>query len=154
MSAFNTLERALDDYHKLELLPQELARVLKTPDPMNVMYPLGGGKFAAMYTKKEHVDFQGYLLDGSGRAVLHEAKQTKQPKLTSALFKSHQISTLQQADQVGCLSFASIFATEPDLYFFVPARVLHLLPLSWTQLEKVGCASQDLRWFKLVGDVL
>jgi penicillin-binding protein-related factor A (putative recombinase) len=154
MSAFNAYEQQFNDYHRLELLPRGLAEIHKIPDPVNILADLGRGLVRGQRTKKTWIDFGGYLLDGSGRAVWIEVKETKKDKLTPSLFSSHQISFLQRADQAGCLAFAGVYASSFGQHFVVPARVLHLLPLSWSQLAQVGCARPSVRWFELMGVVL
>ena len=51
------------------------AAIDKTPEPMQPIKDLGGGRFVAHYAKKAQPDFQGNLQ--GGRSVCFEAKHTE-----------------------------------------------------------------------------
>lgn len=51
-----------------------IAHIQKTPEPMRVIKPIGGGRYTAVFTKKAQPDFTGTLK--GGKSIVFEAKHT------------------------------------------------------------------------------
>ena len=79
------------------------AIIEKTPEPMQPIKDLGGGKFIAHYTSTAQADFKGFLK--GGRAVNFEAKYTATGKMPQDRVTKDQAGRLERAHQYGAYAF-------------------------------------------------
>ena len=80
-----------------------LAIVDKTPEPMQIVKPLGGGKFVAFFAKHAQPDYKGTLR--GGRTVVMEAKYTATDRLEQGRVKEGQADYLTRHQQLGALCY-------------------------------------------------
>ena len=80
-----------------------IADIEKTPEPMQPIKDLGGGKFIAHYTSAAQADFKGFLT--GGRAVNFEAKYTDTGKMAQDRVTKDQAERLERAHQYGAYAF-------------------------------------------------
>lgn len=81
----------------------EIADIEKTPEPMQPIKDLGGGRFVAHYTSTAQADFKGFMM--GGRAVNFEAKHTDTGKMTQDRVTSDQAERLERAHRFGAHAF-------------------------------------------------
>lgn len=96
---FEKLIEAGCDYYRI----REIADIEKTPEPMQPIKDLGGGKFIAHYTKCAQADFKGFLQ--GGRAVNFEAKYTDTGRMKQDRVTEEQAERLERAYQYGAWAF-------------------------------------------------
>ena len=82
---------------------QGRAEIEKTPEPMQPIKDLGGGKFIAHYTSTAQADFKGFLMGGV--AVNFEAKYTDTGKMAQDRVTEDQAERLERANQYGAHAF-------------------------------------------------
>ena len=92
------------------------ADIEKTPEPMKVVRPIGGGKFLAAYEKKAQADYKGVLY--GGRAVFFEAKSTERDRMLQSRVTENQAERLNRAQQMGAAVF--VLCEIRGRYFRVP----------------------------------
>ena len=92
------LDAAFAQYRK-----NGFAIIEKTPEPMQPIKDLGGGKFIAHYTSAAQADFKGFLT--GGRAVNFEAKYTDTGKMAQDRVTKDQAERLERAHQYGAYAF-------------------------------------------------
>lgn len=80
-----------------------LAIVDKTPEPMQIVKPLGGGKFVAFFAKHAQPDYKGTLR--GGKTVVMEAKYTTTDRLEQGRVKEGQADYLTRHQQLGALCY-------------------------------------------------
>lgn len=80
-----------------------IADIEKTPEPMQPIKDLGGGKFIAHYTSTAQADFKGFLMGGV--AVNFEAKYTDTGKMAQDRVTEDQAERLERAHQYGAHAF-------------------------------------------------
>lgn len=80
-----------------------IADIEKTPEPMQPIKDLGGGKFIAHYTSTAQADFKGFLMGGV--AVNFEAKYTDTGKMNQDRVTEDQAERLERAYQYGAYAF-------------------------------------------------
>ena len=82
------------------------AAIDKTPEPMQPIQDLGGGRFIAHYTKKAQPDFQGNLL--GGRSICFEAKHTSCDRIKQDAVTTEQSDVLDVKDALGAICFVLV----------------------------------------------
>lgn len=82
------------------------AAIDKTPEPMQPIRDLGGGRFVAHYAKKAQPDFQGNL--HGGRAVCFEAKHTDSDRIRQEAVTSEQADVLDVKEALGAICFVLV----------------------------------------------
>lgn len=82
---------------------QEVADIEKTPEPMQPIKDLGGGKFIAHYISTAQADFKGFLM--GGRAVNFEAKYTDTGRISQDRVTEDQAERLERVHRYGGLAF-------------------------------------------------
>ena len=96
-----------------------IADIEKTPEPMQPVKEIGGGKFVAYYKAAAQPDFKGFLR--GGRAVCFEAKYTAGDKLTQERVTSAQTQRLERAYAYGALVF--VLCQMGEAYYRIPWEV-------------------------------
>lgn len=92
------------------------ADIEKTPEPMKVVRPIGGGKFLAVYEKAAQADYKGILY--GGRAVYFEAKSTERDRMLQSRVTENQTERLRRAQQLGAAVF--VLCEIGGRYFRIP----------------------------------
>lgn len=92
------IEQACDYYRS-----KGIADIEKTPEPMQPVKDLGGGKFIAHYTAAAQADYKGFLK--GGRAVNFEAKHTDTGRMDQSRVTDDQAERLERAHCFGALAF-------------------------------------------------
>lgn len=92
------IEQACDYYRT-----RDIADIEKTPEPMQPIKDLGGGKFIAHYTGAAQADYKGFLM--GGRAVNFEAKYTNTGRMGQDRVTPDQTDCLERAYQYGAHAF-------------------------------------------------
>ncbi|WP_343121121.1 Holliday junction resolvase RecU [Intestinimonas butyriciproducens] len=82
------------------------AAIDKTPEPMQPIKDLGGGRFVAHYAKKAQPDFQGNLQ--GGRSVCFEAKHTDSDRIKQSAVTNEQAAVLDVKEALGALCFVLV----------------------------------------------
>ena len=82
---------------------REIADIEKTPEPMQPIKDLGGGKFIAHYAKLAQADFKGFMQ--GGRAVNFEAKYTDTGKMEQDRVTDNQTERLERCHRFGGIAF-------------------------------------------------
>ena len=82
------------------------AAIDKTPEPMQPIKDLGGGRFVAHYAKKAQPDFQGNLQ--GGRSVCFEAKHTDSDRIKQSAVTNEQAAVLDVKEALGALCFVRV----------------------------------------------
>ena len=80
-----------------------IADIEKTPEPMQPIKDLGGGKFIAHYTAAAQADFKGFMM--GGRAVNFEAKFTDTGRMSQDRVTPVQSERLERARRYGAHAF-------------------------------------------------
>ena len=83
-----------------------VAVIEKTPEPIRVVRPLGGGKFVAFFEKSAQVDYKGTL--AGGRSVIAEAKFTSTDKMQQDRVSDGQADYLTSHHRLGAVCFIII----------------------------------------------
>lgn len=100
---FETLIQTSLDWYR----DKGLAYVEKTPEPMR---PLGSpnkqGQFKACYTKAGQPDFKGTLI--GGRAIVFEAKHTRDDRIEYNRLTSEQVQSLIDHDRLGAAAYVMV----------------------------------------------
>lgn len=110
---FEALIEAACEHYRLH----DLAEIEKTPEPMQPVKDLGGGKFVAHYAKKAQPDFKGTL--AGGRAVAFEAKHTETGRMMQSAVNDEQEKRLDRHEQMGALCFVLV-SFDFRLFYRVP----------------------------------
>lgn len=87
----------------MEYESRGLAVIDKTPEPMKVLRPVGGGQFLAVFKKMAQPDFKGTLKDGT--TVLFDAKHTDTDKLQQHAVTSEQARCFERYEAMGAQCF-------------------------------------------------
>lgn len=109
-AAFEKLISAGCDYYR-EL---GVADIEKTPEPMQPIKDLGGGRFIAHYVTTAQADFKGFLK--GGRAICIEAKHTSTGKLEQKKVTPEQTACLNRAHSYGAYAFVLAAFGLSDVY--------------------------------------
>ncbi len=80
-----------------------LAIVDKTPEPMQIVKPLGAGKFVAYFAKSAQPDYKGTLR--GGKTVVIEAKYTSTDRMEQSRVKDGQADYLTRHQRLGALCY-------------------------------------------------
>lgn len=96
------------------------AEILKTPEPMRPIKPLGQGKFVAYYEKMAQPDYKGTV--AGGRAVVFEAKHTDSDRLQRSVVSSEQEKQLDRHEALGADCFVLV-SFRFEEYFKIPWAV-------------------------------
>lgn len=94
-------ERLLD-YTNQIYKSKGIALINKRPTPVKVVKSKGTRVLNGFYEAKSTVDYDGVY---NGRAIVFEAKTTKQQSLPLRMIADHQARYLDQAEKQGALSF-------------------------------------------------
>ena len=94
-------ERLLD-YTNQIYKNKGIALINKRPTPVKVIKSKGTRVLSGFYEAKSTVDYDGVY---NGRAVMFEAKTTKQKSLPLNMIADHQAKYLDQAEKQGAISF-------------------------------------------------
>lgn len=79
------------------------ADIIKTPEPMKPIKPIGAGRFVAVYTTTAQADFKGTLK--GGRSVLFEAKYTSTGRMAQDRVTPEQAEQLEREYRLGAAVF-------------------------------------------------
>lgn len=83
-----------------------IAVIEKTPEPMRVLYPMGNGKYVAVFTKKAQPDYKGTLI--GGRTIVFEAKHTDTDRIKRDVISDEQEKCLDAHERMGAACFVLI----------------------------------------------
>lgn len=83
-----------------------IAHIQKTPEPMRVIKPIGGGRYTAVFTKKAQPDFTGTLK--GGKSIVFEAKHTDGTNIPFDRINDAQERDLSYHEHLGAETFVLI----------------------------------------------
>lgn len=90
------------------------ALVVKSPEPLRLLRPMGDGKFLATFTRKSYCDYQGTL--AGGRAVTIEAKSTSSDRFQFSQVAKHQRYILSTVARLGGLALVYVLGPDKGKY--------------------------------------
>lgn len=99
---------------------ENVALIIKTPEPMKPIRDLGGGKFIACYEKHAQPDYKGTF--ATGRTIIFDAKHTEADRLQQSAVTPAQTVSLDQHQKFGaCCSVLVSFGFKQ--FFNIPWEV-------------------------------
>lgn len=100
---------------------QGRAIINKRPTPVKVLKSKGTRVLSGFYEEKSTVDYDGLY---KGRAIVFEAKSTKQKSLPLSIIADHQIKYLDAAEKQGAISFLIAEIRAVETTFYIPNGML------------------------------
>lgn len=93
-----------------------VAEIVKVPEPFRVMKKEKGGRFRGQFTKKAEPDFHGTLKNG--KSIIFEAKYTLSDKLKKSVLTETQAQKLKKHNELGAV--AGVCCGIQEKYYFIP----------------------------------
>lgn len=129
------------------LRDHRMALVVKAPEPLRLLRPMGDGQFLATFVRKSYCDYHGTL--PGGRAVTIEAKSTSSERFQFSQVASHQRAILSTVARLGGLSLVYVLGPDESKY------VLPVSPggvIAEVEDAKGLTLHEDLPWRKQYGE--
>ncbi len=132
-----------------------IADVRKLPTPLRIIRPVHGG-LLCVPQERSTVDYHGHMLDGTGRAVLVEAKRCRDARFNfKAQLKAHQRKALDDGERSGCVAALLVLygpTAEPSAFpwfivrAFIEAGAKSLGPIDMAAYRVKPGTSYLSRW--------
>lgn len=116
-SAFENLLNYTNQVYK----NKNIALINKRPTPVKVLKSKGSRVLSGFYEDKSTVDYDGLY---NGKAIVFEAKSTKEKRLPLDMISDHQIKYLDAAEKQGAISFLIVEMRSSKDVFLVPNNML------------------------------
>lgn len=124
---------------------QGRAVINKRPTPVKVLKSKGTRITSGFYESKSTVDYDGVY---NGKAVVFEAKSTKEKRLPLSIIPDHQIEYLDRMEKQGAISFLMADMRACDTVFFIQNGLLQKYV---KEAQKGGRKSIPLRDLEVYG---